>query len=100
MANKTQPIKVLLEDVLSTMKPPYSENITDEVCLAIAQNRQWKARYDALVKQLSHDPVNNSPDVVNNWIGRYLSIILGRKSGDSLKASVGSIIKSYKKLPS
>ena len=32
---RTQGVKALVEEVLTTIKPPYSEDIVDEVCRAI-----------------------------------------------------------------
>ena len=89
-AKKTAGVQRLVQQVLSTLPRPYSEDITDIICYEIGEN--WRSDYDALVAQLSID-------VVNNWIGRYVLLELGRKSSAQVPAVKSRIIKSYSKLP-
>jgi hypothetical protein len=87
---KTAGVERLVQQVLPTLPRPYSEDITDDVCYEI--EHKWRSDYDALIAQLS-------VDVVNNWIGRYVLLELGRKSSGQVPAVKSNIIKSYSKLP-
>ena len=89
--NKTEDIRLLVEDVLDTMKPPWPEDITYRVCKAIENNQNWYARYKGLLK-LHH------PDVVHCWIGQYTSNLTGLKSSGEVKHPKDTFIKSFKLL--
>ncbi len=89
--NATQPICDLVREVLVSLPVPYSEHITDEVCLVIENNPELDRRYDELANEFG-------TDVVNNWIGQYTAELTGRKSGRSLKAK-SILIQTYKTLP-
>lgn len=91
MAKATQGVQDLVHEVLAVLPKPLSEDITDEVCLAIENNRKWKAEYDLLSSQLRYW-------VVNNWIGQYVAQALGRKRGREVEAT-SSLIRYYSKLP-
>lgn len=90
MAGKTQPVKDLVSEVLSSIAKPYSADITEEVCRAIERNPKWRGRYDVLAADLRSW-------VVNNWIGVYTCQLTGRRRG-AQRPSAGSLIKSYSRL--
>lgn len=90
MARKTQPIYDLVAEVLRSIPRPYSEDITDEVCLAIERNPKHLSLYNELVVYLRKW-------VVNNWIGVYTCQITGRRRGRQCK-SRNSLTKTYSKL--
>ena len=41
MAKRTENVKTLVEKVLATLPTPYSEDVIDEVLLAIEANPSW-----------------------------------------------------------
>jgi len=90
MARKTQPVYDLVAEVLRSISRPYSEDITDEVCIAIERNPRHLNLYNELVSYLRKW-------VVNNWIGVYTRQITGRHRGRQCR-SQSSLIKSYSKL--
>lgn len=84
-------VSELVQEVLGTITPPYPENITDQVCLAIENNQAWRAIYDRLVVRHGKWPVNSQ-------IGRSTLQITGlRNLGVSAKAA-SSLIKTYTRL--
>lgn len=91
MARKTQGVQDLVNLVLPSCKKPYCEDITDEVCLQIEKNQIWKAEYDFLVS-------SQKPDVVNNWIARYVAQAIGRTGNKAPEKATSSLIKTYAKL--
>lgn len=91
MARKTVGVEELVQDVLRTFSPPYGEDITEEVCLAIEYDPAWRERYDLLVDELGHG-------VVNCWIGRYTKDLTGLKVMREVSTKRCTIIKTYTKL--
>jgi len=91
MAKKTQGVYELVSEVLKTISSPYSEDVTEEVCLAIENKPVWKKRYDGLVIELGEN-------VVNPYIGRYTKQITGLEVIREVNAKRSKIIKSYTKL--
>jgi hypothetical protein len=92
MAGSTGGVRQLVADVLKKIPQPYSDDITDVVCLTIESDRRFKTRYDELAADLRYW-------VVNNWIGRYTAELTGRKSAEQV-VSRSKLITSYKKLRS
>jgi hypothetical protein len=90
MPTKTADVKELVLEVLATIPRPYSEDITDDVCVAIEGNDRWRAAYDRLEPMLSRDTLNRS-------IGRYVSRAVGGRAVAVGKPS-SSLIGSYSKL--
>ena len=90
MAGKTQPVLDLVSEVLDSIPVPYSEDITDEVCLAIEQRPEWRQCYDDLAQDLR-------AWVVNNWIGIYTCQLTGRTRGQQRLAK-SVLIQTYSRL--
>ncbi len=88
--NRTRGVRSLVSDVLQTQPRPYSEDIIDEVCRAIESNRRWLAEYHRLCNELG-------VLVVNQWIGMWISRIVGRTGKGQVPARSG-LIRSYSKL--
>ena len=88
---RTQGVKALVEEVLTTIEPPYSEDIIDEVCRAIESRPEWLLRYQELASDLG-------VIVVNNWVGMGMARAIGREGNRRVKAR-SSLIDSYSKLP-
>ena len=90
--NKTEGVKILIQDVLRTISEPYNEDIIWIVCVAIENYPDWKRRYDELKDELSKD-------VVNNWIGKYTKDLTGLNTIRQVEAPEDDhIVGSYTKL--
>lgn len=93
MAKRTDGVRLLVEDVLRTFSQPYSEDIIEDVFLAVEYHRDWRRRYDALADELRDW-------VVNNWIGQYTKEITGLQSLREVEAKRSNLITAYTKLGS
>lgn len=91
MPKKTEGVYELVQDVLSTFREPYGEDIIEEVCLAIENNPDWQKRYSELSDELRHW-------VVNNWIGQYTKQLTGLRTIREVDAKRSHIITAYTKL--
>ena len=91
MSNKTEGVRILVQDVLQSIPEPYEEDIILNVCRKIKDNRDWFRRYEELGDDLTND-------VVLNWIGKYTKELTGLKNIRVVKAPKGSIVTSYTKL--
>lgn len=91
MARKTEGVFELVQHVLRTFSEPYSEDIIEDVFLAIENTIDWRMRYDELGDELSYW-------VVNNWIGKYTKQITGLKGVLQVNAKRSKITTSYTKL--
>jgi len=91
MANKTEGVLILVQDVLRTFNEPYEEDVIEDVFLAIESNPEWLRRYKELSDELSNM-------VVNPWIGRYTKMLTGLNSLREVDAKRSKLITSYTKL--
>lgn len=92
MANKTEGVKILVQDVLMTaLREPHGEDVILDVFKAIKNSPDFTRRYT----ELSHELRDW---VVNNWIGKYTKDLVGMRSVRQVKAPSGYFITSYKKL--
>ena len=83
-------VKRLAEDVLASLAKPFTEDVVDDVCLAIENNPIWMKEYENLATELR-------AWVVNNWIGRYVAKASGGNRGEPAKPR-SRLLKSYSKL--
>jgi uncharacterized protein (DUF433 family) len=90
MPNRTEEVKTLVEEVLATLPAPDSEDVIDEVFLAIEANPAWLTVYDGLCNELN-------AEVVNQWVGKWASKVVGR-TGDHQVPARSKLIESYSKL--
>jgi len=90
MPNRTEGVKTLIDEALATLLQPYSEDVIDEVCLAIEANPQWLTEYRSMCNELG-------VMVVNQAIGQWTSKAVGR-TGDHQVPARSTIIESYSKL--
>ena len=91
--NKSVGLEVseLVQEVLNTISPPYPENVTYLVCLAIKENNAWYARYKHLVESYSKWSVNCQ-------IGRSTRQITGLRNLGSHVRVANLFIKTYTRL--
>jgi hypothetical protein len=85
---KTSDVKALAQEALATLPQPYSEHVIDEVFAAIESEPRWLRDYEALCARLSKT-------VVNNWLGRWIGIALGKVGEKQVPSTKSSLISSY-----
>jgi hypothetical protein len=90
MSTSTAGVRTLVQEVLASLPSPLTPDVIDDVCVAIEHNPRWMNRYRELSSDLRHW-------VVNNWIGRYVSTITGRRRGEPATPR-SSLITSYSRL--
>lgn len=88
MARKTQEVLDLVEQALRMLPAPYGDDVIDQVADGIA--RTALAQYNGLCAKLTKD-------VVNQWIGRWTKVLVGRHSAGQFSTN-NKIISSYSKL--
>lgn len=96
MDKKTEGVKILVREVLSTIHEPYGEDITLEVFKKIEDNPEWFRQYQSLSNDLSDDLTDW---IVNNWIGKYVASETGMKALREVPVNGRcKLITSYAKL--
>lgn len=90
MANKTEGVRILVQDVLRTISKPYKEDIILNVFKKLEKG-DWRRRYDLLIDELGMYGINP-------WIGKYTKELTGLNNLRIVPAPKGSLIKSYTKL--
>jgi hypothetical protein len=88
---KTQDIRDLVQEVLSTMKPPWPKGITDQVCIAIENNPEWLNTYYQLEGIHGRNTTNSN-------IGWYTRDITGLRNLHKTKKATSKLIKTYSEL--
>ena len=91
MTRKTQGVQDLVQLALQKIAPPYSEDVIEEVCLVIENNRELFRKYLQLSDELKHW-------VVNNWIGQYTKEITGGQTLRLVDARRSKLITGYTQL--
>jgi hypothetical protein len=90
MANKTEGVRILVQDVLRTISKPYTEDIILNVFKKLEKG-DWRRRYDLLIDELGMYGINP-------WIGKYTKELTGLNNLRIASAPKGSLIKTYTKL--
>jgi hypothetical protein len=80
-----------MEDVVKSLPKPYTEDVVEDVFLAIENNPRWRKDYDDLLYHLGKN-------VVNPWGGFWIAHLTGRVAGEQVSASRSALIDSYSKL--
>jgi len=91
MTRKTQGVQDLVQLALQEIAPPYSEDVIEEVCLVIENDRDLFRKYLQLSDELKHW-------VVNNWIGQYTKDLTGGQTLRLVDARRSKLITGYTKL--
>ena len=84
-------LKSFFEEVLKSLPKPYTEDVVEDVFVAIENDPRWKKEYDDLLYNLHKN-------VVNPWGGFWIGHLTGRVAGEQVSASRTSLIESYAKL--
>jgi len=89
MPNRTEDVKTLVEEVLASLPTPYSEDVIDEVFLAIEANPTWLTAYNVMRNDLGVMVVNQAVGSTSKAVGR---------TGDHQVPSRSKLTESYSKL--
>jgi hypothetical protein len=84
-------VSELVQEVLGNISPPYPENITDKVCLAIQNNSAWLSRYKYLLD-------SHGKWAVNSQIGRSTRQLTGLKNLGLHATATSELIKTFTRL--
>lgn len=96
MEKKTEGVEILVKEILATIPEPYSEDIILEVFQKIEGHSEWERRYHSLSIDVGD---GFSDEVINQWIGKYVSIKTGMKSLREVPVNGRcSLIKDYSQL--
>jgi len=96
MDKKTEGIEILVKEVLATISVPYSADIILEVFQKIAENPELERRYHSLSNDVGD---GFSDDIINQWIGKYVSSETGMKALQVVSAGGKCrLVTSYSKL--
>jgi hypothetical protein len=85
---KTAGVNALVREALEALPRPYTENVIEDVFLAIEKQPELLARYESECDTLTKT-------VANNWVGVYTSRILGKTGARQMKSTRSSLAGSY-----
>jgi hypothetical protein len=88
---RTARLKSLMEEVVKSLPKPYTENVIEDVFVAIEANAKWHKEYEDLLYNLGKG-------VVNPWGGFWVAHATGRTPGEQVSATRTKLIESYAKL--
>jgi hypothetical protein len=88
---RTIGVKRLIELAILSVPKPYTEDIIEDVFLAIERNEAWLIEYEGLCTDLTKT-------VVNNWVGVWVSKYVGRTGAQQTTSSRSRLAGSYSKL--
>jgi hypothetical protein len=91
MTGTTAGVYDLVRDAIQTVPTPYTEDVIEDVCVAIEGDPQFMKRYNALVASLGKM-------VTNNAIGTHAKALSGMQTVKQVPATRAKIIGSYTKL--
>ena len=97
-AKSTAAIKSLVMQSLESLPLPRSDDVIDDVFLAIEMNPLWKKRYDDLC--IKYDELHPRPGrhTVNTWGAYWISNAVDRIGISTCHSPKSTLIKSYSKL--
>jgi hypothetical protein len=84
---KTESIKRLMDDVLSSLPRPYTEHVIEDVFCAIELTTKWHKRYDDLCEEFGKTVTNT---LGGYWIGRALGKVGKRQITSRRSKLLGS----------
>lgn len=86
-------LKQLVDTVLAELPKPHTEDVIEDVFVAIEGNVEWRKAYDRMVYEVGKP-------AVNSWTGFWVSHA-EQRVGDKRETSArGTLIESYSKLDS
>ena len=84
-------LKSLIKEVLESTPKPYTDDLIEDVFLAIEQSPRWKKQYDDIQYHLGKS-------MVNPWGGFWVAQLTGRIAGEQVSSSRTRLLESYAKL--
>ncbi len=93
-SGKTEPIRLLVQDVLHTISTPFPEDIVEQVCLKIEHDAEFRRRYDELAEVFDRT-TSDGQSVVNNWIGKYTARLTNMAATSQVTAKKATIITGF-----
>ena len=91
MAGKTDGVADLVEAIFKKLPQPYSEDVIEDIFVAIEGHERRLQRYQTLETELGKD-------VLNQWIGQHARQQTGYDSGEVVETTRTSLAHSYTKL--
>jgi len=88
---KTAGVKALIEEVLATLPRPITEDVIEDVFVAIEANAKWLVEYEELVASLGKLSTNSA-------IGMWVAKSVGRTGAQQVVSTKSKIAGSYSKL--
>ena len=84
-------LKQLVDTVLDTLPKPHTEDVIEDVFVAIEANSEWRKSYDRMVYE-------SGKAAVHAWAGFWISHIEQRVGDQRELATRSTLIESYSKL--
>lgn len=84
-------LKQLVEEILERIPAPHTEDIVEDVFLAIEQNPVWRRSYDRMVYEAGKP-------AITSWAGFWIAHIERRVGEGRESAARSTLIESYSKL--
>ncbi len=84
-------LKQLIDVVLAGLPKPHTEDVIDDVFVAIEGNVEWRKSYDHMVYE-------SGKPAVNAWAGFWIARAEQRVGGERESAARSTLIGSYTKL--
>ena len=84
-------LKPFIEEVLKTVPKPYTDDVIEDVFVAIEASPRWKKQYQDLHYDLGKG-------LLNPWGAFWIAHLTGRVAGEQVSASRTTLIESYAKL--
>lgn len=84
-------LKQLVDAVLAQLPAPHTEDVIEDVFVAIEKNAEWRKSYDRMVYE-------SGKAAVNSWAGFWISHAEQRVGDRRETAARSSLIESYSKL--
>lgn len=88
---KTVGVKHLIEQVLAQLPRPFTEDVIEDVFLAIEANLKWLNEYEQLCSSIGKLVTNSA---VGMWVAKYV----GRTGAHQVVSTKSKIAGSYSKL--
>ncbi|MGB1252844.1 MAG: hypothetical protein ACPG8W_19675 [Candidatus Promineifilaceae bacterium] len=91
---KTEPVRLLVQDILYMFATPFPKDIIEQVCLKIENDTELRRRYDELV-EIFDRTTSDGRSVVNNWIGKYTARLTSMVTVTQVDAKRATIITGF-----
>ena len=88
---KTAGVKKLVNAALDQVPKPYTDDVIDDVFMAIESELELRTEYDALVQELGKS-------AVNAWGGYWISNAVGKTGLHQIRSRRSKLIPSYSQL--